>query len=51
MSVKAVVSLHPLRNRKVIDTFYNERGTEGELDTKLDPAGEALINGTIPEGW
>lgn len=51
MSVKGVAFLHPLRNRKVIDTFYNERRTEGELDAKLDPAGEELINGTIPEGW
>jgi len=51
MTIKGVVFLHPLRDRRVIDAFYSERGTEGELDGKLDPVGEELINGTIPDGW
>lgn len=51
MSAKGVLFLHPLPERRVIDAFYSERGTEAELDGKLDAVGEELINRTIPEGW
>ncbi len=49
MAIKGVLYVHPMRERRAIDAFYSERGTKEDLDGSLDPVGEALIHGTIPE--
>jgi len=49
MTIKGIVFLHPLWNRRAIDAVYSERGTEDEVDGKLDPIGESLIGGIIPK--
>ena len=57
MTKKGFMYVHPYWKNSVIDAFYSEPGTEGEVDGSLDPPGQELIETSRPEnsdfrfGW